>query len=210
MEKIASISAKEELNALREAAARSGRSVAEIIRDAIRQVVLKPQAGGPVAIWTVSQAPVRGPRQHLRRALMRHGVSTVFVDSHGASIALALSRDPLHGRPREQSGAAAGSRGKASHLCARRHRDLPHSSTATPIAMWRWHGGSGFYRPGTVRRCSLPSSPTWRDVRPISSVPTCAAVGCRCDQLCHHGARPHPHRLYVDHHFAAVGFRLVT
>jgi hypothetical protein len=42
---------KEELDALRKAAARSGRSVAEIVRDAIRQVVLKPQAGGPVALW---------------------------------------------------------------------------------------------------------------------------------------------------------------
>jgi hypothetical protein len=42
---------KEELDALRVAAARSGRSIAELIRDAIRKIVLKPQAGGPVAIW---------------------------------------------------------------------------------------------------------------------------------------------------------------
>ena len=42
---------REELEALREIAARSGRSVAELIRDAIRKVVLKPQATGPVAIW---------------------------------------------------------------------------------------------------------------------------------------------------------------
>jgi Ribbon-helix-helix protein, copG family len=42
---------KEELDALRMAAARSGRSVAELIRDAIRKIVLKPQAAGPVAIW---------------------------------------------------------------------------------------------------------------------------------------------------------------
>jgi len=40
-----------ELDALRKAAARSGRSVAELVRDAIRKVVLKPQAAGPVAIW---------------------------------------------------------------------------------------------------------------------------------------------------------------
>jgi Ribbon-helix-helix protein, copG family len=51
MEKTQVYLPKEELDALREAAARSGRSVAEIIRDAIRQVVLKPQASGPVAIW---------------------------------------------------------------------------------------------------------------------------------------------------------------
>ena len=42
---------KEELDALREVAARSGRSVAEVVRDAIRTVVLKPPAAGPVAIW---------------------------------------------------------------------------------------------------------------------------------------------------------------
>lgn len=42
---------KEELDALRQAAARSGRSVAEVVREAIRNSVLKPQTGGPVAIW---------------------------------------------------------------------------------------------------------------------------------------------------------------
>ena len=42
---------KEELAALRKAAARSGRSVADLVRDAIRKVVLKPQSAGPVAIW---------------------------------------------------------------------------------------------------------------------------------------------------------------
>jgi len=51
MEKTQVYLPKEELEALREAAARSGRSIAEIIRDAIRQVVLKPGAAGPVAIW---------------------------------------------------------------------------------------------------------------------------------------------------------------
>lgn len=42
---------EEELAALHEAAARSGRSVADLVRDAVRQVVLRPQAEGPVAIW---------------------------------------------------------------------------------------------------------------------------------------------------------------
>ena len=51
MEKTQVYLRKEELDALREAAARSGRSIAEIIRDAIRQVVLKPRVAGPVAIW---------------------------------------------------------------------------------------------------------------------------------------------------------------
>jgi hypothetical protein len=51
MEKTQVYLPKEELDALREVSARSGRSIAEIIREAIRQVVLKPQASGPVAIW---------------------------------------------------------------------------------------------------------------------------------------------------------------
>ena len=42
---------KEELAALHQAAARSGRSVAALVREAVRQVVLKPQAKGPVALW---------------------------------------------------------------------------------------------------------------------------------------------------------------
>jgi len=51
MEKTQIYLRKEELEALRKAAARSGRSVAELVPDAIRKVVLKPQAAGPVAIW---------------------------------------------------------------------------------------------------------------------------------------------------------------
>lgn len=42
---------EEELAALHEVAARSGRSVAELVREAVRKVVLRPQAEGPVAIW---------------------------------------------------------------------------------------------------------------------------------------------------------------
>jgi hypothetical protein len=51
MEKTQVYLPKEELDALRKAAARSGRSIADLVRDAIRQVVLKPRAGGPVALW---------------------------------------------------------------------------------------------------------------------------------------------------------------
>jgi hypothetical protein len=51
MEKTQVYLPREELDALRKTAARSGRSVAEVVRDAIRRVVLKPQAAGPVAIW---------------------------------------------------------------------------------------------------------------------------------------------------------------
>ena len=51
MEKAVIYLRKEELDALRQAAARSGRSVSELVREAIRKVVLKPPAEGPVAIW---------------------------------------------------------------------------------------------------------------------------------------------------------------
>jgi len=42
---------KEELAALHEAARRSGKSVAELIREAIRRTWLRPDAAGPVALW---------------------------------------------------------------------------------------------------------------------------------------------------------------
>ncbi|MCZ7563819.1 MAG: ribbon-helix-helix domain-containing protein [Burkholderiales bacterium] len=51
MEKTQIYLPKEELEALRKAAARSGRSVAELVREAIRKVVLRPPTTGPVAIW---------------------------------------------------------------------------------------------------------------------------------------------------------------
>jgi plasmid stability protein len=41
----------EELAALREMAARSGRSVSDIIREAIRKQVLKPRPRAPIALW---------------------------------------------------------------------------------------------------------------------------------------------------------------
>ena len=44
---------KDEMDALREAAVRSGKSVAEVVREAIRTVVPKRQGKGPVAIWDV-------------------------------------------------------------------------------------------------------------------------------------------------------------
>jgi len=51
MEKTQVYLRKEELAALRAAAARSGRSVAELVREAVRKAVLVPQAAGPVALW---------------------------------------------------------------------------------------------------------------------------------------------------------------
>jgi hypothetical protein len=62
MEKTQIYLRKEELAALRAAAARSGRSVADLVREAIRKVVLKPSASGPVAIW--DGEPKRSSTEH--------------------------------------------------------------------------------------------------------------------------------------------------
>jgi Ribbon-helix-helix protein, copG family len=62
MEKTQVYLRKEELDALRQAAARSGRSIAELVRDAIRKVVLKPRAAGLVAIW--DGEPRRSSMEH--------------------------------------------------------------------------------------------------------------------------------------------------
>jgi hypothetical protein len=51
MEKTQVYLRKEELDALRQVAARSRRSVAAIVREAVRKVVLMPAAKGPIAIW---------------------------------------------------------------------------------------------------------------------------------------------------------------
>jgi hypothetical protein len=51
MEKTQVYLRKEEIAALRKAATRTGRSMAELIRDAVRKAVLKPSAAGPIAIW---------------------------------------------------------------------------------------------------------------------------------------------------------------
>lgn len=51
MEKIQVYLRKDELDALRMTARRSGRSVAALVREAIRKVWPAPPGGGPVAIW---------------------------------------------------------------------------------------------------------------------------------------------------------------
>jgi hypothetical protein len=42
---------EEELAALHEAAERSGRSVADLVREAVRKVWLRPDSEGPVGLW---------------------------------------------------------------------------------------------------------------------------------------------------------------
>jgi hypothetical protein len=71
MEKTQIYLAKEELDALRQAAARSGRSIADLVREAIRTTVLKPTATGPVAIWDGEPKRTSVERQRPRRPLMR-------------------------------------------------------------------------------------------------------------------------------------------
>jgi hypothetical protein len=51
MEKTQVYLPKEELDALRQAASRSGRSMADLIREAVRKFVIKPSTQGPIAIW---------------------------------------------------------------------------------------------------------------------------------------------------------------
>jgi hypothetical protein len=51
MEKTQVYLRKEELDALRKVAARSRRSVAALVREAVRKIVLMPAAEGPIAIW---------------------------------------------------------------------------------------------------------------------------------------------------------------
>lgn len=42
---------EEELQALHEVARQSGRSVADLVRDAVRQTWMLPASQGPVALW---------------------------------------------------------------------------------------------------------------------------------------------------------------
>ena len=53
---------EEDLNALRKAAQRSGRSVADLVREAIRRVWLPPPGDDPVALW--DGVPTRTSMEH--------------------------------------------------------------------------------------------------------------------------------------------------
>jgi hypothetical protein len=53
---------EEELAALHKTARRTGRSVAELVREAIRRVWLRPEGNGPVGLW--DGVPLRTSMDH--------------------------------------------------------------------------------------------------------------------------------------------------
>ena len=53
---------EEDLQALRNAAKQSGRSVADLVREAVRRVWLQPPVEGPVALW--DGIPTRTSAEH--------------------------------------------------------------------------------------------------------------------------------------------------
>jgi len=71
----------EELEAFRKAAARAGRSVADLVREAIRMTVPKPVRFGIGRATGRRATPIlSGARHRARRTLMRQG-EAAFVDS---------------------------------------------------------------------------------------------------------------------------------
>jgi uncharacterized protein len=138
---------------------------------------------------------------------MRHG-QAVFVDS-GAWIALALSRDPLHQKAREQWDLLQGAG-------ARLHTSVPvvietftfldRNANRDVALAWR----ESVYQPGTVRilECDLSDlQQSWdyfrrADLHKLSAVDATSFAIMK---------RARIRIAYTfDHHFAAVGFRLVT
>jgi predicted nucleic acid-binding protein len=138
---------------------------------------------------------------------MRHG-QAVFVDS-GAWIALALSRDPLHAQARAQWDRLerAGSKLHTSvPVVIETFTFLDRNANRDVALAWR----ESIYRPGVVRICPCEIADleqSWDyfrrpDLHKLSAVDaTSFAIMKRA-------------RIRVaytfDHHFAAVGFRLVT
>jgi predicted nucleic acid-binding protein len=138
---------------------------------------------------------------------MRHG-QAVFVDS-GAWIALALTRDPLHARAREQWELLTGAGAKfhtSVPVIIETFTFLDRNANRDVALAWR----EQIYRPGSVTLlpCELTDlQQSWgyfqrADLHKLSAVDaTSFAIMKRA-------------RIRVaytfDHHFAAVGFRLVT
>jgi uncharacterized protein len=138
---------------------------------------------------------------------MRHG-ETAFVDT-GAWIALALSRDPLHPQAREKWDALHGAGAKlhtSVPVVIETFTFLERNANRDVALAWK----ESIYRPATVRilPCELRDlEQSWeyfrrKDLHKLSAVDaTSFAIMTRT-------------RIRVaftfDHHFAVVGFRLVT
>lgn len=138
---------------------------------------------------------------------MRQGAA-VFVDS-GAWIALALSRDPLHPQAREQWELlqAAGAKLHTSvPVVIETFTFLERNANRDVALAWQ----ESIYEPGTVRilPCELRDlERSWEyfrraDLHKLSAVDATSFVIMKRAQI----------RLAYtfDHHFAAVGFRLVA
>ncbi|HTO81160.1 MAG TPA: PIN domain-containing protein [Methylomirabilota bacterium] len=138
---------------------------------------------------------------------MRQGES-VFVDS-GAWIALALSRDPLHGRAREQWDRLQGAGAKlhtSVPVVIETFTFLDRNATRDVALTWR----EAVYEPGTLRilPCDLRDlEQSWEyfrraDLHKLSAVDATSFVIMK---------RAHIRLVYTfDHHFAAAGFRLLA
>jgi uncharacterized protein len=132
----------------------------------------------------------------------------VFVDS-GAWIALALSRDPLHERAREQWNLLqrAGAKLHTSvPVVIESFTFLERNANRDVALAWK----ESIYRPGVVRilPCELSDlQQSWdyfrrSDLHKLSAVDATSFVIMK---------RARIRIAYTfDHHFAAVGFRLVT
>lgn len=138
---------------------------------------------------------------------MRHG-QAVFVDS-GAWIALALSRDPLHGQAREQWQLLKGAGAKlhtSVPVVIETFTFLDRNANRDVALAWK----EQIYRPGTVTLlpCELADlEQSWdycrrADLHKLSAVDATSFAIMR---------RARIRIAYTfDHHFAAVGFKLVT
>jgi predicted nucleic acid-binding protein len=138
---------------------------------------------------------------------MRQGDS-VFVDS-GAWIALALSRDPLHARAREQWDRLQGAGAKlhtSVPIVIETFTFLDRNANRDVALTWK----ESIYKPGIVYvlPCQLRDlEQSWEffrraDLHKLSAVDATSFAIMRRTRI----------RLAYtfDHHFAVVGFRLVT
>jgi len=138
---------------------------------------------------------------------MRHG-QAVFVDS-GAWIALALTRDPLHAPAREQWERLKGAGAKlhtSVPVVIETFTFLDRNANRAVALAWR----EQIYRPGTVTLlpCEVADLlQSWdyfrrADLHKLSAVDATSFAIMK---------RARIRIAYAfDHHFAAVGFRLVT